>query len=287
MVDLASGLVPDSILALHGVAAEGIVVGTGGGWVDGLDEVSDISTFELAGASYSRLTGTFSVERIGDEWRLFVEGFSAVDLSDSASRIGVWLSRSDTDKLVGFEADAGSPTGSYLPAWPDGAVVRSIEPVNLTGGGEPDTSGSSAGDVWTSTGDGDPAEWAAPSGGGGGLDWQDNGLGLASYMILDDLASVVKPVYSGAAAPVVAAGPAPVLLGAIHATHRPADDYSGTAAWFDATLGIGFLQVFLDVDGSTLGTAGGLWVMDATGTLTDTDDVRVDLGSVAWWVVAS
>jgi len=167
VVDLASGLVPDSILALHGVAAEGIVVGTGGAWADGLDEVSDISTFELSGSAYSRLTGTFSVERIGDEWLLFVEGFSAVDLSDSASRIGVWLSRADTDALVGFEADADSPTGSYLPAWPDGAVVRPIEPATL-GSGEPDTSGSSAGDVWTSTGDGDPAEWAAPSGGGGG-----------------------------------------------------------------------------------------------------------------------
>lgn len=284
MVDLASGLVPDSILALNGVACEGIVVGTGGGWADGLDEVDDIDTFELSGSAYERLEGTFTVERIGDEWRLFVEGFTAVDLSDSSARIGVWLARSDTDALVGFEDDSGAPTGTYLPAWPDGAVSRPIAEVTA-GSGEPSTTGSTAGDVWTSTGDGDPAEWAPPVAGGSSLAWLDDGDDLATYLIDGgDDPSIAKPVFSGAAGPVVATGPAPVLLGVVQAAHRPADDHNGTATWAATGVGAGLLYVVLDVDGGLLGTAGGLWVMDATGTLDDTDDVSVDLGSVAWIV---
>lgn len=287
MVDLASGLVPDSILALHGVAAEGIVVGTGGDWADGLDETSDITAFELSGAAYERLDGTFSVERLGDEWILFVEGFSAVDLSDSASRIGVWLATAGGD-LVGFEDDPGAPTGSYLPAWPDGVAVRPVRPVILTGGGEPDTSGSTAGQVWTSTGDGDPAAWATPSPGGSSLGWEDDGAYLATYLIDGGAeASIVKPVLVGApAAPVVDTGPASVLVGVVQTAHRPAGNWQGTAAWFYSGLGTGLLDVFLDVSGGTLGTAGGLWVQDATGTLTTGDDVKIDLGSV-WWPVVT
>ncbi len=244
MVDLASGLVPDSILALHGVAAEGIVVGTGGGWADGLDEVSDISTFELAGASYTRLEGTFSVERIGDEWILFVEGFSAVDLSDSAARIGVWLATAGGD-LVGFEADAGAPTGSYLPAWPDGAVVRPIEPVDLSGGG---------GSSWTMT--------------------TSDDIGVYSDGTVAILAAITgDPV----------AIDSPALLTTLPVGVRPQDAVTAICKWRNPIVDIGDPGDFGDAL-VAVQTTGEVQVMDHTGTLTGSDEVDPLIVGLTWLV---
>lgn len=151
--------------------------------------------------------------------------------------------------------------------------------------GLPDPSGGSDGEVPTvSSG---TYVLATPSGGGGStLDWQSDGSWLDTFMIDggDSAPSIVKPVHTGDTSTAIASGPAPVLLGVVQAAHRPDATYEGTATWFDNTLGVGFLLVIVDHDGGTLGTAGGLWIMDQSGTLTDTDEVGINLGSVAWRV---
>ena len=247
MVDLASGLVPDSILALHGVAAEGIVVGTGGGWADGLADVSEIDTFELSGGSYSRLEGTFSVERIGDNWILFVEGFSAVDLSDSASRIGVWVTRSDTDKLVFFEDDPGAPTGTYLPAWPDGGPIRPVEPVDLSTGGGSSWSMTTSGDIGVYS-DGTVAILAAISGDPVAID-------------------------------------SPATLTTLPVGVRPLDAVTAICKWRNPTVDIGDPGDFGDAL-VAVQTTGEVQVMDHTGTLTGSDEVDPLIVGLTW-VVAS
>jgi hypothetical protein len=143
---LASTQVADSMFALNGEDAVGVVVADGGEWADGLDEISDVEAFELAGASYTRLEGTFTVARISDAWRLFVEGFTAIDTSDSDDRVGLWLATAD-GKLIGYEPDPAGPSGSYLPAWPDGTHARPIAPISLAGGGVQSVTGTGVDDT--------------------------------------------------------------------------------------------------------------------------------------------
>lgn len=273
---------------LNGVAAEGIVVAAGGEWASGYSDVSDITAFELAGASYERLEGEFVVSLIDDAWYLFVTGFTAVDLSDSASRVGVWLATAGGE-LVGFQDDAASPVGSYLPAWASGAVVLPVEPVDLSGGGgAPDTTGSTAGDVYTVVTPGSPAQFTSPAA-GGGIEWLDDGANLGTALSPGDGSDpgIARVRYSGPDAPVVATGPAPVMLGVVQAAHRPASTVEATAKWYTSSpIAVGDLVVVVDHNGGLLGTAGGLWVQDATGTLTTGDDVKIDLGSV-WWPVVT
>lgn len=162
MVILSSEYRKESIGELNGEDAVGIVVEAGGEWADGLSLESEITAYELDGASYGRLNGSFSVSRIGDEWVLFVEDFTATDTSDSSARVGVWLATAG-GTLIGYEADPGAPTASYLPTWPSGATSLSILPIVAL----PSTAGTDADDVLTVVTPGDDPVWAAPTGGGG------------------------------------------------------------------------------------------------------------------------
>lgn len=222
---LSTEFVPASMIALHGQDAVGVVVAEGGEWADGVDEVSDIEAFELAGPSYTRIEGTFGVERIGDEWLLFVEGATAIDTSDSDDRVGVWLA-TDDGTLVGYQDDPGTGSGSYLPAWPDGVYALPITPSSastgvqsVTGPGVnnadpsapviehiPVPTGSTLGQVWTTNGPAVPASWQTPSGGGSGTSGPsiaatlDTGTEyVVDLSVLDDTAmSAVVTVGAGA-----------------------------------------------------------------------------------------
>ena len=167
-------------------------------------------------------------------------------------------------------------------------IVARVEVLEeTTGVSGPDPAGSTAGDVWTSTGPSTDAEWATPSG-GSTLAWLDDGADLQTYLIDGGSgANLVGAAYTGGLTPVVAAGPFPVMLGTVPPAHRPAAAWQGTAQWHTSFASpppeTGGLAVLIDHDGSFMsGPAGGLWVYDGTGTLTDSDDVLVDLGGVRW-----
>jgi len=162
---LSTEFVPQSLLELNGQDAIGVVVAAGGEWADGLDEIADIDAFELDGGSYERLAGTYGVERVGGDWFLFVEGFSAIDLSDSDPRVGVWLA-TDDGRLIGYQDDPGAPTGTYLPSWPSGVYALPISPAS---GG---VMSVQAGDGITvdSTDPQNPVVAAIGGGGGGAVD---------------------------------------------------------------------------------------------------------------------
>jgi hypothetical protein len=129
-------------------------------------------------------------------------------------------------------------------------------------------------------------------GGGAALSWEDDGADLFTCLASGDGVTgphLVRPVYFGGAGPVVAAGPMPVMLGIVQAAHRPSSPWQGAASWYTPFSSppptAGALAVLLDHDGSFMsGPAGGLWVYDGSGTLTDTDDVIPDLGACAWTV---
>ncbi len=128
---------------------------------------------------------------------------------------------------------------------------------------------------------------ATPSG-GSTLAWLDDGADLQTYLIDGGSgANLVGAAYTGGLTPVVAAGPLPVMLGTVPPAHRPAAAWQGTAQWHTSFASpppeTGGLAVLIDHDGSFMsGPAGGLWVYDGTGTLTDSDDVLVDLGGFRW-----
>lgn len=155
----------------------------------------------------------------------------------------------------------------------------------VAGATVPDPSTGSDGDVLTV--DSGSYILATPTGGGGGgITWEDDGVNLATYLTPGSPYGIAKPRFSGSDSPVIGSGGVPVLKGVVQSAHRPPSAYQGVGSWFrsDAS-GAGPLIVVVDHDGGTLGTAGGLWVLDATGTLTDTDDVQLDLGACAWPVV--
>ncbi len=90
----------------------------------------DVLPYEVAGGSYTRLTATGSAERIADEWKLFLDGITTADLSDSDPRSGVyWLGAAVDDEdrpTIGFADDPGAPVDPYEPTWDDGIFALPI-----------------------------------------------------------------------------------------------------------------------------------------------------------------
>ena len=115
---------------------------------------------------------------------------------------------------------------------------------------------------------------------GGGATWEQRSGGDVATWRLDVL---YKLVWDAGAVPVVDSPPGPVLVATVHVEHRPTVPVQGIGFWVDAGTS-GTLSVLVDdTTGSVLGTAGGVWLQDATGTLTDTDDVTPKLSTIEWW----
>lgn len=238
-------------------------------------------------AAWSAMTATLNVD-----------DFTGMDAAD----VAWWAIAYGGDVVTSIEV--GTPvtvTASDTVSFPNG-VAQAIRGNDLSarvttvenaldglvaGATVPDPSGGSDGDVLTV--DSGSYILAAPTGGGGGgaaFSWLDDGASLATYLTESDGTSgpnLIRAMYLGAATPAVATGPAPVLLGVVQAAHRPAGARTGVGHWFDgSSLDQGTLRWIVDHDGGMLGTAGGLWVQDATGTLADSDDVSIDLTNAIW-----
>lgn len=94
---------------------------------------AELVAFELDGASYERAAGVARVERVDGAWYLFVDGMTALDLSDSDDRSGIaWCLDvgADADNVtIVWAPDPGDPEASYLPTWPDGVAALPIAPI--------------------------------------------------------------------------------------------------------------------------------------------------------------
>ena len=94
---------------------------------------TDLAVTEVAGVGYERATATARVERIEGTWVLFIDGMTAVDLSDVDDRGGIaWVTDGADDDArvtVGWAADTGAATGAWLPTWDAGFAALPISPI--------------------------------------------------------------------------------------------------------------------------------------------------------------
>lgn len=142
---------------------------------DTFEDLTDVTAYEVAGGGYARdtLTG-ISWDTTGDVPAVKVDDADVPGTGPDAT--GAWIVDTDDDKLLFFVDFESTITlsGSLPIEWAGGSIAlyddtsADIDAIDVRVGtleSNTDTTGSTAGHVWTVVTPGSPAEFQAPTGG--------------------------------------------------------------------------------------------------------------------------
>lgn len=257
-----------------------------------------VDDFEVTGTGYARLAADARVELDDGVWTVWLDDVTTTDLSDVPARAGiVWVR--PNDDLVAFTADPGGAVDPYAPTYPSGLFDYPVESIAAVLDGlrtDVDAALAATGDL-DATAPVTITEGTIALSIGAGLAvdggnlvatptaaWGEFTEGSIPGIVTRSDGALVKLSWGAGSVVVMADPPGPVLLGTVDAAHRPPSDVQFATSWVSGGLSGGLAVLVDDPTGDVLGTPGGVWVMDTSGTLSDTDDVTPLFSTVDWWI---